>query len=94
MGEINVRDKGDNRYVSCITGIAVLPSGELLMCDYYNGKIKMTDTCTSTTNVKSSIRLPSDPWDVTVIDTTEAVVTLPYTQQLQYMKSKAGTEYQ
>ena len=85
MGGIDVRDKGDN--IKChITGIAVLPSGELIMCDFNNSKIKMTDT--STTTVNSSIQLPSTSCDVTVIDTTEAVVTLPYKQQFQYVKIK------
>ena len=60
----------------------ILPSGEIIMCDCYNHKIKLLDIHSK---LKSSIKLSSGPWNVALVSNDEVVCTLRDEQSLQFI---------
>ena len=66
-----------------ITGIAVMPTGEAVLCDYYNVKLKLLD---SSDAITTSLTLNDQPHDVSVMDDRNVIITLPWSKQLQYIK--------
>ena len=91
--KVNVRKSSDKNY-SRITGCAVMPNGYVVICDYKNEKIKLLDTSLA---LKDSLDLP-DPWDVSVVDDNNIIVTLVDKKQLQnvqiFPKLKKGSVLQ
>ena len=79
--EVNVRLAGDKNDPE-ITGCAVMPNGCVVICDHSNDKIKMLD---SSLELKDRINLPY-PWDVSVVDANNVIVTLVSKKQLQYLQ--------
>ena len=80
--QIDIRTPSDG---SCprIRGCAVMPNGEILLCDCDNLNIKLlSDSFT----IKESLKLQSNPWDVLVINSSSAVITMPGLKQLQYIQ--------
>ena len=77
-----------------ITGCAVMPNGHVVICDNYNDKIKLLD---SSFEMKGSMNLPY-PWDVSVVDANQVIVTLVSTKRLQVVQifpsMKAGRVFQ
>ena len=76
--EVNVRLADDKKY-PCITGCAVMPNGYVVICDYNNDKVKLLDNSLILTD---SLKL-SDPWDVSVVDANNVIITLSEKRQLQ-----------
>ena len=66
-----------------ITGLAFTATGDLVMCDHYMKSIKVLDQSFQVTHFK---RLPDHPWDVTVIDTSEIVLTLTKTKTVKLLR--------
>ena len=60
-----------------------MSSGDLVICDGKNKKIKVLD---KSFDVKGSVTLQSQPWDVSEIDSNTVVVTLPYVKQIQVVQ--------
>ncbi|XP_052800931.1 uncharacterized protein LOC128231781 [Mya arenaria] len=66
----------------CITGCEFMDNGKLLTCDNANKKIKLFNKKLKCISAQS---LPSQPWDIAVIDDERAVVTIPDRKQLQFL---------
>ena len=73
----------NEKILPSITGCCFMPSGDLVLCDHNNSKLKLLD---QTFNVKDSLSLSADPWSLVVIDNSNVIVTLPITKQLQYVQ--------
>ena len=72
IGTFNVKTKEDKK--SCyIRGIAVTQSGQRLLVDQYNQKVKLF---TQDMRFLSSVTVPGDSWDITMVNDREAVVTV------------------
>ena len=78
----NVRLRND-KGKPCITGCCFMPSGDLVLCDCANSKLKLLDR---TFKVKDSLSLKNWPWSLSVIDNSNVIVTIPATKQLQYVQ--------
>ena len=65
-----------------ITGCAFMPDGKVLLTDVENDNLKLLD---KSFTLQDSLDLPSYPWDVSVVNDTTAIITLPYPEQLQYI---------
>ena len=82
--QANVRqDDDDKENKTMITGCSFLPSGDLVLCDSANSKLKLLDR---TFKVKASLSLNDNPWSLSVIDDSNVIVTIPDTKQLQYVQ--------
>ena len=79
--EVDVRTHEDKRD-PWISGCTVMPNGHVVLCDYQNDQIKLLDDSWAITG---RLELP-DPWDVSVIDSNNVIVTSPDTKQLQIVK--------
>ena len=66
-----------------ITGIAVMPTGEAVLCDFQNFKLKLLD---SSDAIITSLKLNNRPYDVSVVDDKTVIVTLPGSTQLKYIQ--------
>ena len=66
-----------------ITGLAVLATGEIVLCDFDNDKIKLVD---SSDVLQDSLKLNTYPWDISVLNSKTVIVTLPGDKQLQYIE--------
>ena len=73
----------DDKGVPCITGCCFMPSGDLVLCDCANSKLKLLDR---TFKVKDSFSVNAKPWSLSVIDNSDVIVTIPATKQLQYVQ--------
>ena len=73
----------DDEYKPRITGCEVLPNGQIILCDYDNDNLKLLH---SSLTVKEVLDLQAKPWDVSVINDSSAIITLPRLKQLQYMQ--------
>lgn len=62
----------DDNSDSWVTSIKVLKDGRRLIVDYNNYKVKLFS---HTMNILSSVKLSSYPWDVTMFNDQEAIVT-------------------
>ena len=78
----NVR-QDDDKGEPWLTGCSFLPSGDLVLCDCINSKLKLLDR---TFKVKDSLSLNGKPWSLSVIDDSNVIVTLPGSEQLQYVQ--------
>ena len=81
-GEVKVK-LSEDKHVPWISGCSILLTGELVLCDRTNHKIKLHDTGGIR---QDNLRLPSMPWDVSVIDANNVIVTLPDKKRLQYIQ--------
>ena len=73
----------DDKYNPCITGCEVLKDGQIILCDYNNDNLKLLH---SSFTVKEVLGLRAKPLDVSVINNSSAIITLPWLKQLQYMQ--------
>ena len=67
-----------------ISGSVFLPSGELVLCDWANSKLKVLK---ENFTHKENIVVPGTPWDVSVVSDTEVVITLSDKQMLQFSQT-------
>ena len=66
-----------------ITGLAVMPTGDIVLCDWSNSKLILLD---SSETLKDNLELNGNPWDIAVFDAKTVIVTLPRIRQLQYFE--------
>ena len=80
--KINVKLQSDakNAYIS---GSAFLSSGELVLCDCNNNKLKLLD---KSLQMKESIDVPGGPWDVAPVNQQQVIVTFPFKKYLQFIQ--------
>ena len=80
--KVNVR-LADDENDPFITGCIFMSNGYLVACDYNNNNIKLLD---SSLSLQDSLKLPTHPRDVSVIDDNTVIVTMPGRKQLQYVQ--------
>ena len=80
--QVDVKLPGD-KDTPYITGCDVLPNGQIILCDFSNMNLKLLH---SSFIVKEVLDLQAQPWDVSVINDSNAIITLPLLKQLQYMQ--------
>ena len=80
--QVNVKVQSDT-YDACITGSAFLPSGQLILCDLHNNKLKLLD---ENLQMKESIDLPERPRDKAVVNQHQVIVTFLSQQYLQFIQ--------
>ena len=74
--------RGDS-FCSNISGCTFMPNGDVVLCDRYNNNIKLLS---NTFTIKDSLHLDSLPWDVSPVNSTIVMVTLPDKNQLQLIQ--------
>ena len=79
--EVNARLAGDKTDPE-ITGCAVMPNRFVVICDHSNDKIKLLDSYLA---IRDSLNLPC-PWNVSVVDSANVIVTLVSKKQLRYLQ--------
>ena len=80
--QVNVKVQSDTKD-AWISGSAFLPSGELILCDHTNKKLKLLD---ENLQMKESIDVPEYPWDIAVVNQHQVIVTFPRQQYLQFIQ--------
>ena len=80
--KINVNSQSGAVY-AFISGSAFLPSGELILCDRNNKKLKLLD---KSLQMKESIDVSGGPWDVAPVDQHQVIVTVPFEKYLQFIQ--------
>ena len=80
--KINVKLQSDANDV-WISGSTFLSSGELILCDCKNNKLKLLD---KNLKMKESIDVSGGPWDVAPVDQQQVIVTFPYGKYLQFIQ--------
>ena len=74
---------GNDKETPWITGCTVMTNGDVVLCDRSNNKIKLLN---SSGVLTGNMKLSSYPWDVSVLDPTSVIVTLPVKKQLQVVQ--------
>ncbi|XP_045173576.2 E3 ubiquitin-protein ligase TRIM71-like [Mercenaria mercenaria] len=87
LDQINVKTVRD-KYDSNISGLAVINTDRLAIADYYNTNIKIIDVKQKT--IVSELKMPSYPWDVTVLQGDQLAVTLPGESLIQVLSCSDG----
>ena len=80
--QVNVKVQSDARN-ACITGSAFFQSGQLILCDWDNKKLKLLD---ENLQMKESIDVPGGLWDVAPVNQHQVIVTFPARQYLQFIQ--------
>ena len=80
--KINVKVQSDGEDAG-ISGSTFLSSGELVLCDWYNKKLKLLD---KSLQMKESIDVPGGPWDVAPVNQHQVIVTFPDEEYLQFIQ--------
>ena len=73
----------DDEETPWISGCTVMTNGDAVLCDTKNDKIKLLN---SSGVLTGNMELSSRPWDVSVLDPTSVIVTLPHKQRLQVVQ--------
>jgi hypothetical protein len=84
--EVNVPAKDESGCL--ITGMAMSSSSEILLID--NMKESLTIFDIQNDRIVSKYTLPSEPWDITMIDTHTCAVTLPGAAKIIFIDTKEG----
>ena len=74
--------KVDDNYRPLITGVEFLSNGQLVLCDYRNERMKLLS---SDFRMLDSLKVQPPPRDVSAVNTTTVLITLPPSRQLQYI---------
>ena len=80
--QVNIRVQSDSNN-AFITGSAFLPSGQLILCDFVNNKLKLLD---ENLQMKESIDVPGTPWDVAPVNQHQVIVTFPFEHYVQFIQ--------
>ena len=80
----------DELCVPLITGMCMLDSGQIVMCDNANAKLKFLTS--NATNVKYDIKCETAPFDVARLEDERVVVTMPESGRLQFVIVKPGAK--
>ena len=78
ISEVNIRIPDDSK-VPFIHGCCVMSDGQAVLCDWNNDQIKLLD---SSYKLIGNLKLPARPWDISVLNDTKVIFTLPYKKQL------------
>ena len=73
----------DDEHTPHITGCVLMPSTDIVVCDFYNRKVKLFD---QSRKITDSIRLPWAPRDLSLVDDETVTVTIPSIRRIQYVK--------
>ena len=65
-----------------ISGCDIMQDGSIIVCDNTNKKVKHLD---SSFTLKRCLSFQTQPWDVSVVNEKQVIITLPDKKQLQYM---------
>ena len=78
-----------------ISGCQVVSDDKVVLCDFKNKRVKLLK---NSFTIQDSLDVKDQPWDVSVINSNNAVITLPKSMQLQYIdlipKLKTGRTIQ
>ena len=66
-----------------ITGCVFMPDGLPVICDHLNQKVK---TLSKTFILRESCDLNAQPWDLAVYNSSNVIVSLPRSKQLQFLQ--------
>ena len=69
----------DDSVVPWISGCCVMSDGQVVLCDRYNYQIKLLD---SSYKLIANLKLPAGPFDISVLNDTDVIITLPHQRQL------------
>ena len=62
-----------------IRGCCLMPDGQAVLCDFRNYQIKLLD---SSYKLIKNLKLPARPTDISVLNDTEVIITIPIEKQL------------
>ena len=79
--EVNITESNDQD-IPYITGCTVMPNGHVVLCDRNNKQIKVLD---DTWAITGRLKLPG-LWDVSVVDSSNVIVSLPDNMKLQKVR--------
>ena len=82
QNHVNIKSRSDAKD-AWISGSTFLSSGELVLCDCNNNKLKLLD---KSLQMKESIDLPGSPWDVAPVDQHQVIVTFPHNKYSQFIQ--------
>ena len=77
---VKVQSDGEDAWIS---GSTFLSSGELVLCDWYNKKLKLLD---KSLQMKESIDVSGSPWDVAPVNHHQVIVTFPYSKYSRFIQ--------
>ena len=80
--QVNVKVPSDANDAG-ITGSAFLPSGQLILCDRNNNKLKLLD---ENLQMKESIDVPGQPWNVAPVNQHQVIVIFPWQHYVQFIQ--------
>ena len=80
---IQASPSDDDVEINWITSCTFMPNGYAVLCDHLNDKLILLDRALVLTD---SLKLSSSPWDVSVVDDNNVIITLPNTAELQYIQ--------
>ena len=80
--QVNIK-AGDGEKTPLISGCTVMNNGDVVLCDIYNYKIKLLN---SSGVLTGNMKLSPQPWDVSVLEPTSVIVTLPFSEELQVVQ--------
>ena len=80
--QINLKAPDDNGS-PYISGCVFMPDGQVVLCDHDNQRLKLLSEFFT---IQGNMNLPSKPWDISVVNDSEAIITVPGRQQLQYIE--------
>ena len=80
--KINVKLQSDAKD-TWIFGSTFLSSGELILCDRNNNKLKLLD---KRLQMKESIDVPAEPWDIAPVNQQQVIVTFPHNKYSQFIQ--------
>ena len=78
ISKVNIRVPDDSE-VPTISGCCVMSDGQAVLCDHDNYQIKLLD---SSYKLIGNLKLHAWPRDISVLNDTEVIITLPDTRQL------------
>ena len=81
--QVNVKVPSDDAEYASITGSAFLPSGQLILCDGSNKRLKLLD---ENLQMTESIDVPGGLWNVAPVNQHQVIVTFPARQYLQFIQ--------
>ena len=80
--KVNIQLSSDSK-CPWITGCTFIPDGGVVLCDHYNSNlISLSNTFT----VKERLHLDSPPWDVSLVNSNNVMVTIPDKKKLQLIQ--------
>ena len=78
ISKVNIRIPDDSE-VPCIDGCCCMSDGQVVLCDWNNYQIKLLD---SSYKLIGNLKLPAGPQDISVLNDTDVIITLPHQRQL------------